>query len=217
MDERIIAENIKRARLEQSLSIEQLARRAGFTKGYVSKMENSEKAPPLSTLTKLALALKIDVGFLLTGSSEKGEDIPLCIVRADERKEGSSRGDASGYRFERLAYKKAGRNMEPLIVTPSLESDEVLSYDGEEFMYVFEGTVELVYGSKRYTLREGDAVYFDAAIPHSIRSIGDREAKLLVVMYYYKRGGAGRLNEDILQHGGEGRSGVRGVSSGRLP
>ncbi|MGD0228821.1 MAG: XRE family transcriptional regulator [Syntrophorhabdales bacterium] len=187
MNEKIVAENIRRARLEQGLSIEQLARRAGFTKGYVSKIENSEKAPPLSTLTKLAIALKVDVGFLLAGNSERGENVALCIIRTDERQQSSSRGAASGYRFERLAFKKAGRNMEPLILTPSLQSEKVLSYDGEEFMYVLEGTVELVYDSKRYTFHEGDSGYFDASVPHSGRSVGDKEAKLLVVTYYYKR------------------------------
>ena len=55
MDEKIIAENIKKARLERRLSVEQLAKRAGLTKGYISKIENSDKAPPLSTLTKICL------------------------------------------------------------------------------------------------------------------------------------------------------------------
>ena len=187
MDERIVAENIKRTRLERQLSVEELAKRAGLTKGYLSKIENSDKAPPLSTLTKIASALKTDVGFLLSGNSEKGEDVPLCIIRADERKEGSGKAGVSAYPLERLAYRKQGRNMEPLIVTPPFDADHVLSYEGEEFMYILEGTLEFVYDSKRYVLNEGDALYFDAAVPHSGRSLGSKEAKALVVLYYYRR------------------------------
>ncbi len=187
MNEAIIAENIKKSRLGKQLSVEQLAKRAGLTKGYVSKIENSDKAPPLSTLTKIASALNTDVGALLSGNSEKGEDTPLCIIRADEPKESSAEGDVTGYQLERLAYKKLGRNMEPFIITLSFDEDRVLSYEGEEFMYILEGTFEFVYDSKRYLLGQGDAVYFDAAIPHSGRSVGEKKAKVLVVLYYYRR------------------------------
>jgi transcriptional regulator with XRE-family HTH domain len=187
MDETIIAENIKKARIERQLSVEQLAIRAGLTKGYVSKIENSDKAPPLATLTKIASALNTDVGFLISGNSEKGEDIKLCIIRADERKEGPAKAKVLGYQLERLAYRKLGRNMEPFIITPSFDADHVLSYEGEEFMYILEGTFEFVYDSKRHVLEKGDALYFDAAIPHTGRSVGEKEAKVLVVMYYYKR------------------------------
>jgi transcriptional regulator with XRE-family HTH domain len=187
MDEKLIAENIKKARLERQLSVEQLAKRAGLTKGYVSKIENSDKAPPLSTLTKIASALNIDLGSLLSANSEKAENIPLCIIRADERKDGPAKADVSGYQLERLAYRKLGRNMEPFIITPSFDADHVLSYEGEEFMYILEGTFELVHDSKRYVLEKGDALYFDAALPHAGRSVGEKEAKVLVVMYYYKR------------------------------
>jgi transcriptional regulator with XRE-family HTH domain len=187
MDERIIAENIKKGRLERQLSVEQLAKRAGLTKGYVSKIENSDKAPPLSTLTKIASALNTDVGSLLSGNSEKGEDVPLCIIRAEDRKEGPAKVEVSGYQLERLAYRKLGRNMEPFIITFSFDADHVLSYVGEEFMYILEGTFEFVYDSKRYVLAQGDAVYFDAAVPHSGRSVGEKHAKVLVVSYYYKR------------------------------
>jgi transcriptional regulator with XRE-family HTH domain len=187
MNETIIAENIKKTRLERQLSVEQLAKRAGLTKGYVSKIENSDKAPPLSTLTKIASALNTDVGALLSGNPKKGEDIPLCIIRADERKESPAKDDVSGYQLERLAYKKLGRNMEPFIITFSFDEDRVLSYEGEEFMYILEGTFEFVYDSKRYVLGQGDAVYFDANVPHSGRSLGEKEAKVLVVLYYYRR------------------------------
>ena len=77
--------------------------------------------------------------------------------------------------------------MEPFIITFSFDADHVLSYEGEEFMYILEGIFEFVYDSKRYVLGQGDALYFDAAVPHSGRSLGEKEAKVLVVMYYYRR------------------------------
>jgi mannose-6-phosphate isomerase-like protein (cupin superfamily) len=54
-------------------------------------------------------------------------------------------------------------------------------------MYVLEGTHEFVYGAKRYILEQGDSIYFDSMVPHTGRSVGDKPAKVLVVMYSYKR------------------------------
>jgi transcriptional regulator with XRE-family HTH domain len=188
MDEKVISQNIKRIRLEQQLSVEQLARMSSLTKGYMSKIENSPKAPPFSTLIKIATALNIDVSILVSIDSETAQDTPLCVVRANERKEGISRdGTLYGYQYEALAYKKLGKNMEPYIITPAFEEKKVFSHEGEEFMFVLEGTHEFVYGNKRYILELGDSIYFDSSVSHTGRSIGEKPAKVLVVSYSYKR------------------------------
>lgn len=184
MDEKIIAENIKKTRIARGLSIEQLADLAGLTKGYISKIEKSPKAPPFSTLAKIALALSTDITLLISTNSETAQDIPISIVRADERKDVMS---VRGHHYEALAHKKLGKNMEPYIITPTLESETVFSHEGEEFMYVLEGTHEIIYGNKRYVLKEGDSAYFDSAVPHSGRRLSKKKAQILVVMYPYKR------------------------------
>ena len=184
MDEKMIGENIKKTRLARGLSIEQLAELAGLTKGYISKIEKSAKAPPFSTLAKIAAAMNTDITLLITTNSETAQDISLSVVRADERRDVTT---IRGHHYEALAYKKLGKNMEPYIITPTLEVETVFSHEGEEFMYVLEGTHELIYGNKRYVLEEGDSVYFDSAVPHSGRRLGKKKAKILVVMYSYKR------------------------------
>jgi transcriptional regulator with XRE-family HTH domain len=184
MDENIVAENIKKTRLSRGFSIEQLAKQANLTKGYISKIEKSTKAPPFSTLAKIAAALNVDITQLITTNSEVVQDIPLSVVRANERKDTMSQ---RGHRYEALAYMKSGKNMEPYIITPTLKTETIFSHDGEEFMYVLEGTHEFIYGNKRYVLEEGDSIYFDSAIPHSGRSLSKKKARILVVMYSYKR------------------------------
>ena len=86
MDETRIATNIKNFRLSKGLSLDKLAKLTGLTKGYVSKIEHSEKAPPFSTLLKIAKALRIDMNLLIADDAESPEDMRLCIVRKDERK-----------------------------------------------------------------------------------------------------------------------------------
>ena len=54
-------------------------------------------------------------------------------------------------------------------------------------MYVLEGRHELIYDGKKYIMEEGDCVYFDSSVPHTGKSLGKKKAKLLAVMFNYKR------------------------------
>jgi len=187
MDEQLISRNIKRYRLNKSFSLDQLAKLCGLTKGYVSKIENSEKAPPFSTLIKIATALEVDVGLLIAEDHEGPEDTRICIVRKGEGRAVMTRGALYGYHYEALAQKKSGKNMEPYVILPVTENETVFSHEGEEFQYVLEGTHEFTYGDQRYTLHKGDSIYFDASVPHSGRSVGKKRAKILAIIYSYKR------------------------------
>lgn len=186
MDEKQIAKNIKKIRLDSKLSQERLAELSGLTKGYISKIEKSDKAPPFSTLNKIANALNVDVSDLTAEDLELPEDINLCIVRKGEGKKISS-VNLEGYHYEVLAHKKKGKNMEPFFIMPAFDEKAVFCHEGEEFMYMLEGTHEFVYNDKKYILHKGDSIYFDSNIPHTGRSIGKKRAKILAVMYSYKR------------------------------
>jgi len=186
MDEKQIAKNIKKIRLESNMTQERIAELSGLTKGYISKIEKSDKAPPLSTLSKIANALDLDITILTAEELEVPRDINLCIVRKGEGKKVSS-ATLEGYHYEALAYKKSGKNMEPFILMPAFEEKAIFSHEGEEFMYTIEGMHEFIYNNRKYILNEGDSIYFDSRIPHTGRSIGKQRAKILAVMYSYKR------------------------------
>lgn len=190
MDEKRVVENIKRVRLGLELSLGQLAKRSGLTKGYLSKIENSHKAPPFSTLVKIAKALDVDVAFLISEDEQSKDpgDVKMCIVRANEGKGINPKVNVHDFYYESLAYKKLGKSMEPFIVMPSFDKKpQRFTHDGEEFMHIFEGPFELVYGDETYILEKGDSIYFDSSVPHCGRSIGKERAKVLVVLYSSKR------------------------------
>ncbi len=187
MDEKRIAENIRRIRQNKKMSLMQLANLSGLTKSYISKIEKSNKAPPFSTLTKIAYALDTDISLLLADKSEAPEDLSFCIVKKNERKEVVSRGTQYGIHYEALAYKKIGKNMDPYIILPAFREKGVFSHEGEEFIHVLEGKYEFIYDSKKNILNAGDSIYFDSITPHWGRSLGKKKAKILAVMYSYKR------------------------------
>ena len=186
MDEKQIAKNIKKIRLDNNFSQEKLAALSGLTKGYISKIEKSDTAPPLSTLSKIAAALNADITTLTAEELELPADLDLCIVRKGEGKKISS-ATLQGYHYEALAHKKKGKNMEPFLLMPAFEEEAVFMHEGEEFMYILEGAHEFIYKDKKYLLKEGDSIYFDSRIPHTGISVGRKRAKILAVMYSYKR------------------------------
>jgi len=187
MDEKEIVKKIEKLRKSRKMSLGQLATLTGLTKGYLSKIERSNKLPPFSTLVKMANAFNIDVSLLISEDPEVHEDNRYCIVRKNERKEVVSRGTLYGYTYETLAHKKLGKNFEPFIVTVAPEEKGVFSHEGEEFFYVLEGVVDFSYDNRRFILKEGDSLYIDSAISHTGRSIGGKRAKMLTIMYSYKR------------------------------
>ena len=187
MNERSIAKNIKNLRLNKKISLDKLSQLTGLTKGYLSKIERSHKAPPLSTLNKIALTLDVDVTFFLKENSEEVRDTRLTVVKNRDRKKVVTKGSLYGYEYEALAYNKPGKNMEPFIISPALNKEATFQHDGEEFMYVLEGTHEFNYDGKKYILKKGDSIYFDSRVPHSGRSLGGKKAKVLTIIYSYKR------------------------------
>ncbi|NOX34707.1 MAG: helix-turn-helix domain-containing protein [Deltaproteobacteria bacterium] len=187
MDEKIICKNIKRLRKQNNLTLEKLANLTGLTKGYLSKVERSKKAPPYSTLTRIAGALGFEVANILSGNIDPKIDVRLCLSRACDQKIIKETSQFAGYDYEVLAENKPGKNMEPFIIHSPWEITRMYSHEGEEFIYVMDGSLEFLYGDKTYVLEKGDNIYFDSCVPHAGKSLGEKKARLLVVIYFYKR------------------------------
>lgn len=186
MDERQVGKNIRKIRKKRGLSLNELADMIGMTKGYISKIENSESAPPLSTLSKIALGLDVEVGVLTSEELDLPKPMQLCVTRKGEGKKLTT-GSLTGYHYEILAHKKSGKNMEPMLLSPSFDEEAIFSHEGEEFMYTIEGTHEIIYDGESYIIDAGDSIYFDSIVPHTGRSVGKTKAKVLAVSYSYKR------------------------------
>jgi len=193
VDEKAIIDKIKRIRRNQNLTLKALSKKTGLTEGYLSRIENSESAPPISTLSRIAQGLNLDVSFLLADENDAKDANPSIVIdRGGEIPDTAfSRApnikSIHGYTYETRAQKKRGRNMVPCVIISDFESGEVLQHEGEEFLYVLEGAIEFFYGTEKYILNQGDSAYFDSHIPHNGRSIGDKKARVLIVFYLYKR------------------------------
>lgn len=176
-----IGKRIKALRAEKRITLEQLAKQTGFTKGYLSKVEKSKKAPPVSTLGNIARAFNVTISSLL---GEESSRTSLCLVRRSERPLIARDGTAFGYSYEAMAYNYPNKIMEPFILTLPLGRKKKTFYqhEGEEILFVIQGSMKFIHGSEEYIVNEGDCVYFDSSIPHFGESIGRKEVKCFMVI-----------------------------------
>jgi mannose-6-phosphate isomerase-like protein (cupin superfamily) len=182
--EQVIGERISELRARREMTLDQLSTLTGFTKGYLSKIENSKKVPPIGSLARIARALETDIAQLLQAAAPEPADHGFCVVRAAERLPVMRGGSAFGYDYVSLADGKAGRKMDPFLFTFPSEIDKYVffEHEGEEFLFVLSGKVEWQAGSSKVILETGDSIYFNARLPHRGRSLGG-EARALVVVY----------------------------------
>jgi transcriptional regulator with XRE-family HTH domain len=187
MQEAWIAQNIRTLREKKKMTLQELADLTGLTRSYLSKIERSKKAPPYSTLNRIAGSLEVDVNFLLKGNVEEVMDPRIAFNKSGKGEIVETAGTSYGYSFKALASNKPGKNMIPYVIEPAFEEAGVFQHEGEELLYVLEGRHEFFYDGKSYMMEQGDSVYFDSGVPHYGRSVGKKKARLLAIMYNYKR------------------------------
>ena len=178
-----ICNRIRLKRLENKFSLNELAKKTGFTKSYLSQIENLKREPSISTLTKIAFALGVDVFFLMTGENRHEDGLSITILRDSERKVIPNPWGGSTSAYEPINDKKLDRTMDGYLVTVGSEfPSEPMSHEGQELVFVLEGTQEFVYDGRSYVLEKGDSFCFDSNKPHFARSLGHGPAKVLVVL-----------------------------------
>lgn len=182
-----IGEKIREVRGAKKVSLEDLAIRADLDVELIQKIEGDEVIPSLGPLIKIARSLGVRLGTFLDDNDQLGP----VIVRAGKESEGvrfisQSTNSREHLNFFSLAADKAGRHMEPFIVEiePSKQTDYKLSsHEGEEFIYVLDGKVEINYGKEIFVLEKGDSIYLDSIVSHHVHAADDQVARILAVVY----------------------------------
>lgn len=173
---------LRSARQSLGFSLSELASKIGVPADLLEQMENGKTILPLGQLIKLSKALSLKMSDFISEG-----DRPFTIVRAQARKTfkrfGKSKEEHRGYEYESLASGKRDRLMEPFIVTlhPS-DADEPSAHDGQEFIYVLDGQMEVTIGETKDVLMPGDAIYYDSSDIHLVKAHGGKPAKILAVL-----------------------------------
>jgi transcriptional regulator with XRE-family HTH domain len=184
-----VGEHIHALRVSRGITLQELAGLTGFSPALLSQVENRMTSPPLGMLVKIANAFDASVSSLIGGRKESA----FSIVRKEDRSTVSrvelKGGGKPEYSYEALGTGKAGHRMEPFLVklAPGADPNAPRSvHEGEEFLYVLSGCVEIFLGDYSDRLSEGDCIYYNSTTPHHVHSVGDSEATILAVIHQGK-------------------------------
>jgi len=170
-----IGKRIKAHRTRKKLTLDQLANDTGYSTDYLKQIESGKEIPPVGTLLQISRALHIDSGDLLQ----------------DQKQARDKRADAYAKRTKNYAYTTLTPGAEHkhlkafriLIKAGQAHQGVGYQHEGEEFVYVLRGTIELTVGEHVNHLKFGDSLHFNSGIQHHMRNVGDEDAELMVVVY----------------------------------
>ncbi|MEL7098647.1 MAG: XRE family transcriptional regulator [Pseudomonadota bacterium] len=172
---------VRELRKGQGWTLEQAAGQAGLARSTLSKIENGQMSPTYDALKKLAVGLDISVPQLFTPRAEQVGG-RMAVTKMGE---GNAHATAT-YEHELLAENLTKKQMLPYRARVRAramdEFDGWVRHDGEEFLYVLTGVVQLY--TEFYEpveMRRGDSAYYDASMGHNVISLSDEDATILWV------------------------------------
>jgi transcriptional regulator with XRE-family HTH domain len=164
-------------RAEHGWTLDDLARRAGLSKSYLSRIEDGERQPSLASLLSLAQAYGVALASLFTEPQEASNHCAVLRAGSLPMQEGN------GLSYTPLSRPDRAANMQPIRVTVSAhrEGGEMYQHDGEEWLHVLSGTLRLALAAEAHVLYPGDSAHFDARVPHRLSAEGGSDAELILV------------------------------------
>jgi len=172
-----IGARLKRLRMLDALTQEELASRTNLTKGYISQLENDTTCPSIATLKDI-----LDV-FGVSMQEFFSEPVETEVVFGSSARVQSS-ADGEAIKVELLVPGAQNRDLDPALVTlaPGAEMAVQDVHEGEEFGYLLLGRVQVQLDDRQYVVKKDECFLFTADRRHSVRNIGKGPAKILWVV-----------------------------------
>ena len=175
-----LGERIRGLRRERELTLDLLAQRSGVSRAMISKLERGEKNPTLVVAAKVAEGLGVSLSQLV-GVEERRE---VVVVPRERRT--IMRDPETGFERQLLSPSFGGRGIEFIrnVVPEGSSSGEFPPHRRgvEEYIVVENGRLRAVLGGEDYLLEEGDALYFEADVPHRFDNAGEGECSYYLVI-----------------------------------
>jgi quercetin dioxygenase-like cupin family protein len=170
-----VGRRIKKARTAKKVTFDRLANETGFSVDYLKEIESGKEIPPVGALLQISRALELDAGYLLR---EEEANLKKRIKAFTKRTE--------NYAYTTLTPGAENKHLKAFKVTvDALQDHKGVGYqhEGEEFVYVLKGDMEIIVGDHVNRLKTGDSLHFNSGIRHKMRNVGKENAELIVVVY----------------------------------
>ncbi|MPZ63163.1 MAG: helix-turn-helix domain-containing protein [Propionibacteriales bacterium] len=177
----VIADRVREFRLQAGWTVGQLARECNLSKGMLSKIENAQASPSLTTLARLSAALSVPFTAFFRGLDEEHD---VLFVKAGTGIEIQHQGTISGHRYQSLGTMRGTHNLlEPVLVTITERHQKfpLFQHAGSELIYMLAGKMEYSYGNSRYVLEPGDSLQFVGEVTHGPATLVELPIQFLTV------------------------------------
>lgn len=188
-----IGREVRAFRRKLGITVAELSVAASLSPGMLSKIENGNTSPSLTTLQALGRSLGVPV----TAFFQRFEEARSAVfVKAGDGVDVERRGTRAGHQYNLLGHVGANTSgvvVEPYLITLTEGSDvfPTFQHDGMEFLYMLEGAVTYRHGPNLYPMAPGDSLFFDADAPHGPEILTTLPARYLSIISYRPRDGSG--------------------------
>jgi transcriptional regulator with XRE-family HTH domain len=182
----LLGDKIKTKRTKKNITLEQLAQRAGVSKGLISQIENNRTVPSLPVLFNIIHSLEENLpGFFedMQNSSAKNH---VILIRAGEEKH-FTKEPVKGFSYKRILTRSIATQATDVVLLElkkKASRRQMIRTDAFECKYVLKGSIEYQIEKSTIILHEGDTLFFDGRAPHRLRNIGNGDASILVFYFF---------------------------------
>lgn len=181
-----ISNKIKDARKSKNTTVQELATKANVSKGLISQVENNRTIPSLPVLLAIIRALKLDLNDFFQDIAPQAK-APRVIVKTPDEYQKFEKETTKGFVYQRILTKEV-KNLPIDIVLLELKKGakrrKLVRTQAYEYKYIIKGSVQYLIDGKKYTLNEGDSLFFDGRLGHTLSNSGKVTAKLLVLYFF---------------------------------
>ena len=177
-----LGRNLRQIRTRRGLSLERLAKLSGVSRAMLGQIETGKSTPTIGLLWKVATALDVPFSSLLASEAASG----TIVLRSEDAKVLNSKdGNFTSRALFPFSEERKVEFYELHLAPHHRENAEAHAPGTRENLVLAHGTVEIhVQGTRPVVLLEGDAILFEADVPHAYRNLGPTEAVLYLVMTY---------------------------------
>jgi transcriptional regulator with XRE-family HTH domain len=182
----LIGDKIKTKRTQKNITLEQLAQKAGVSKGLISQIENNRTVPSLPVLFNIIQSLEENLPGFFEGMQNGQSKNNIVLVRRGEERH-FTKEPVQGFSYKRILTRSMVSQATDVVLLELKKKAvrrQMIRTDAFECKYVLRGSLEYQIEKETIVLHEGDTLFFDGRAPHRVRNLGDGDA-LILVFYFF--------------------------------
>jgi transcriptional regulator with XRE-family HTH domain len=180
-----ISQRLKELRTANKTTLQELADRAGVSKGLLSQIENSRTIPSLPVLINVIRSLGLDLNSFFDSIDFQKKASGVILRKASEYQP-FEKENANGFLYKRIMATSLRESHADFVLLKLKKGAKrgAVKTNAFEFKYLIEGSIEYTIGRKKYQMEAGDSLFFDARQPHHPSNTGKIDALLLVAYFF---------------------------------